>query len=50
MILSKRTRNRISALANFLDRMALRLRRFVRDTTPKRAKSEAPTEAEIAQR
>lgn len=36
MILSRSTRNRISALANFLDRIVIRLRRLVRDTTPKR--------------
>ena len=45
MILSRATRNRVSALANFLDRVVIRLRRFVRDTTPKRNK----TEADVAQ-
>lgn len=46
MILSRSTRNRISTLANFLDRIVIRLRKFVRDTTPKR-KSEAPSEATV---
>lgn len=41
MILSRSTRNRISAVANFLDRVVIRLRKFVRDTTPKRNKTEA---------
>lgn len=41
MILSRSTRNRITALANFLDRIVIKLRRFVRDTTPKRNKTEA---------
>jgi hypothetical protein len=36
MILSRSTRNRISRFANFLDRIVIRLRRLVRDTTPKR--------------
>jgi len=44
MLLSRPARNRISAIANFLDRCALRLRRVVRDSTPRRkrgAKAEA---------
>ena len=36
MILSKSTRNRISAFANILDRRVIWLRKLVRDTTPKR--------------
>jgi len=47
MILSRSTRNRISALANFLDRVVIRLRKFVRDTTPKRKGPQ--TEAEVSQ-
>jgi len=39
MILSRSTRNRISAFANFLDRIVIRLRKLVRDTTPKRKAS-----------
>lgn len=39
MILSRSNRNRISALANVLDALVIRLRKFVRDTTPKRNKS-----------
>lgn len=39
MILSRSTRNRISALANFLDRIVIRLRKFVRDTTPARKRN-----------
>lgn len=46
MILSRSTRNRISALANFLDRRVIWLRKLVRDTTPRR---KAPvSEAEVS--
>lgn len=49
MILSRSTRNRISAVANFLDRIVIRLRKLVRDTTPKRKadRSEAEVSTDV---
>jgi hypothetical protein len=41
MILSKSSRTRILAVAGWFDRIAQRLRRIARETTPKRNKTEA---------
>jgi hypothetical protein len=38
MTLSLPTRRRLLSLAAFLDRIAFRVRKLARDTTPKRAK------------